>query len=145
MAFNRSIASFFAAGFALVAYCYGQAPATGYQALVKDAKARIREVNVDQLKAMAEAKEKYLLVDVREDREWATGHAAGALHIGRGILEREIEAKAPDKSAKIVLYCAGGSRSALAADALQKMGYTNVFSLAGGMGAYSKAGMPVEK
>ncbi len=146
MALNRFVASFFAAGLGLAACCYAQArPGFGYQALVRDAKTRIREVNTGQLKAMIQAGERLLLVDVREDKEWDAGRAAKALHIGRGVLEREIEVKAPDKSAKIVLYCGGGFRSALAADTLQKMGYTNVFSLAGGMGAYTKAGLPVEK
>jgi len=90
-------------------------------------------------------KRKPLLVDTREDNEWSVGHAAGALHLSKGIIERDIEAKVPDKSTLMVLYCGGGFRSALAADALQKMGYTNVISLDGGWRAWQQAGMPVER
>src|SRR5216683_2521547 len=88
---------------------------------------------------------KAVLIDVREDSEWAAGHAAGAVHIGKGVIERDIESKVSQKDAKLVLYCGGGSRSALAADALMKMGYSNVFSLAGGLGAYKAAALPLEK
>ena len=119
--------------------------ATAYQALVQDAKSRIKEVNVDQLKALKTSGDNFTLIDVREDSEWTAGHAAGATHISKGIIERDIEAKIPQKSAKLVLYCGGGSRSALAADVLMKMGYTNVVSLEGGMNAYKTAGMPTEK
>ena len=87
----------------------------------------------------------HLLIDVREDNEWAAGHAAGAIHLGKGIIERDIESKVPDKSATMVLYCGGGFRSALAADALQKMGYQNAISLDGGWRAWNAAGLPVEK
>ena len=132
--------------------CFAQQPTappkpvggSGFQALVKDAKSRIKEVNIDQLKQMREAGAKFLLVDVREDSEWSAGHAAGATHLGRGILERDIEAKVSQKDDKIILYCGGGARSALAADTLQKMGYTNVYSLSGGMSAYKSAGLPLE-
>jgi rhodanese-related sulfurtransferase len=117
----------------------------GFQALVKDAKTRIKEMNIDQFKSMSTSGEKFTLIDVREDSEWSAGHAAGAVHLSKGAIERDIESKAPDKGAKLVLYCGGGARSALAADSLQKMGYTNVFSLDGGLNAYKKADLPVEK
>jgi rhodanese-related sulfurtransferase len=127
--------------FAIAAICFGQ----NYQALVKDAKTRVKEVSVDQLKALQSSGDKFTLVDVREDSEWTTGHAAGALHLSRGVIERDIEGKVPQKDAKLVLYCHSGSRSALAADSLMKMGYSNVYSLAGGITAYQSAGLPVEK
>jgi rhodanese-related sulfurtransferase len=92
-----------------------------------------------------EAKEPHLLVDVREDNEFAAGHATGAVHLGKGIIERDIEAKVPDKGTRLVLYCGGGFRSALAADNLQKMGYTDAISLDGGWKAWQQAGLPVEK
>ena len=126
----------------LAAACFAQAPT--FQDMVKDAKTRIKEMSAEQLKAATESKEKLVLIDVREESEWAAGHAAAAVLIPRGVLEARIASKAPDKAAKIVLYCAGGFRSALATDTLQKMGYTDVYSLAGGFGAYSKAGLPVE-
>ena len=113
--------------------------------VVNDAKSRVRELTVDQLKHKRAAGDKFVLVDVREDSEWSAGHAAGAVHIGKGVIERDIEAKVPDTSTEIVLYCGGGFRSAMAADSLQKMGYTNVLSLAGGWRDYQQAGMPVEK
>jgi len=122
-----------------------QAPSSGYAALVKDAKTRIKEINVDEYKKLSTSGDKVLLVDVREDSEWTDGHAASAVHMSKGVIEREIESKVPKKDAKVVLYCGGGSRSALAADALQKMGYTNVFSLDGGFTAYKMAGLPTEK
>ncbi len=118
---------------------------SGFQALVKDAKTRIREMDVAQLKALESSGDAFTLIDVREDSEWAEGHAKGAIHIGRGVIERDIETRVPEKAAKIVLYCRGGHRSALAADALMKMGYSNVFSLAGGMTAYRSAGLLIEK
>ena len=122
-----------------------QAPSSGYASLVKDAKTRIKEINIDGYKKLSSSGEKVLLVDVREDNEWTDGHAASAVHMSKGVIEREIESKVPKKDAKVVLYCGGGSRSALAADALQKMGYTNIFSLDGGFTAYKKAGLPTEK
>jgi rhodanese-related sulfurtransferase len=128
--------------FALCSAAFGQ---SSFGEMVKDAKTRIREVDSAAIERMQKAGEAYLLVDVREDSEWDAGHAKGAVHVGRGVLERDIEKKVADKRAKIVLYCGGGARSALAADVLQKMGYTDVYSLAGGFGAYSKAGLPVEK
>jgi len=117
----------------------------GYHALVQDAKTRIKEMNVEQLKELQSSAEKFTLIDVREDNEWTAGHATGAMHLSKGVIERDIEAKVPQKDAKLVLYCGSGSRSALAADALMKMGYSNVFSLAGGIGAYKNAGLPTEK
>lgn len=115
----------------------------GFLALVNDAKSRVKEVNIDQYQAMRS--EPHLLIDTREESEWAAGHAAGAMHLGKGVIERDIETKVPDKSAKLVLYCGGGYRSALVADALQKMGYTDAISLDGGWRAYTGAGLPVEK
>src|ERR1700735_1359796 len=91
------------------------------------------------------AKEATVLISVREDKEWTAGHAAGAIHLGKGIIERDIETKVPDKSTTLVLYCGGGFRSALAADALRQMGYENPISLDGGWRAWTGAGLPVEK
>ena len=112
--------------------------------IVNDAKTRIKEVSVaetrNRLSDNAEAK----LIDVREDNEWDTAHAAGAIHLGKGIIERDIESTVPDKSAELILYCGGGYRSALAADVLQSMGYTNVYSMAGGWKAWQESGAPVE-
>jgi len=113
--------------------------------LVNDAKTRVKEVDIEGYKKMVAAHEKHILVDTREDSEWAAGHAGGAVHLSKGVIERDIETKVPDKSAKLVLYCGGGFRSALAADNLQKMGYTNVISLDGGWRAYQGSGLPVEK
>ena len=113
--------------------------------LVNDAKSRIREINIEQYKKMLSSREPHLLIDVREDSEWAAGHAAGSLHLGKGIIERDIETKVPEKKATLVLYCGGGFRSALAGDALRIMGYSNVISLDGGWRAYQEAGLPVEK
>jgi rhodanese-related sulfurtransferase len=115
----------------------------GFLALVNDAKSRIREIGIDEYQKMP--RESHLLIDVREDHEWAAGHAAGAVHLSKGIIERDIENQVPDKSAAMVLYCGGGFRSALATDALRRMGYTNVISLNGGWRAWNEAGLPVEK
>ena len=117
----------------------------GFLKLVDEAKARVQQTDMDGYKKMLDSGEKPLLIDVREDNEWAAAHAAGAIHLGKGIIERNIETRVPDKSMKMVLYCGGGYRSALAADALQQMGYTNVISLDGGWRAWQSAGMPVEK
>ena len=119
--------------------------ATGFLKLVDDAKTRVRECTVEDVRRSREGKEPFHLVDVREDGEWNAAHAAGSIHLGKGIIERDIEKTIPDRGAKIVLYCGGGFRSALAGDALQKMGYTNIYSLAGGWRAWNEAGMPVEK
>jgi len=113
--------------------------------LVNDAKARVKETNVEDVKRRMEAGEKFLLVDVREDNEWANGHVPKAVHLGRGIIERDIEASVPDTSTKMILYCGGGFRSALVADNLQKMGYTNVESMDGGWKGWLAAGLPTAK
>ena len=113
--------------------------------LVNDAKSRIRESTVDDVKQDNESGQEFVLADTREESEWVAGHAAGAIHLGKGIIERDIESAVPDTSKKIVLYCGGGYRSALAADALQKMGYSNVYSLAGGWRAWKAAEVPVER
>ena len=112
--------------------------------LVEDAKSRIRETTVDEVNNDLDAAADFVLVDTREESEWAAGHAAGAIHLGKGIIERDIEKTIPDASKKIVLYCGGGFRSALAADALEKMGYRNVYSLAGGWRAWKAAALPIE-
>ena len=116
-----------------------------FLAIVEDAKSRIRETTVDDVRQAFAGKEDFVLVDTREESEWAAGHAAGSIHLGKGVIERDIEQAIPDSAKKIVLYCGGGFRSALAADTLQKMGYRNVYSLAGGWRAWKAAAMPVEK
>ena len=116
----------------------------GFLALVEDAKSRIREVSVaETLKAVNGGDAR--LIDVREESEWAEGHAKGADHLSKGIIERDIEKVVPDKDAELILYCGGGYRGALAADALQKMGYTNVASMAGGWRAWLEANAPTER
>ena len=112
--------------------------------LVTDAKTRVKETNVAEVKRRMGSGEKFLLVDVREDHEWAKGHLPGAVHLGRGIIERDIETHMPDTGAKMILYCGGGFRSALVADNLQKMGYTNVESMDGGWRGWTEAGLPTE-
>ena len=119
--------------------------AQGFLGLVNDAKSRVKQIDIDGYKKMASAAEAHLLIDVREDNEWNAGHAAGAIHLGKGIIERDIEGQVPDHNATLVLYCGGGYRSALAADALQQMGYTKVISLDGGWRAWNEAGLPVAK
>ena len=116
----------------------------GFLKLVNDAKSRINEVSVEDARARIGADPNARLIDVREDNEWQTAHAAGAEHLGKGIIERDIETMVPDKSTELILYCGGGYRSALACDALQKMGYTNVWSMAGGWKAWQESGAPVE-
>jgi len=117
----------------------------GFLKLVNEAKSRIRETDIEGFNRMLANGEKPLLVDTREESEWAAGHAAGAVHISKGVIERDIEAKVPDKKTPMVLYCGGGFRSALAAEALQKMGYSNVISLDGGWRAWQQSGLPVER
>jgi rhodanese-related sulfurtransferase len=117
----------------------------GFMKLVNEAKSRIRETDINGYKKMLADGQKAVLIDVREDNEWVAGHAAGAMHLGKGIIERDIELKVPDKQTRLVLYCGGGFRSALAGDALRQMGYTNVISLDGGWRAYQESGLPVEK
>jgi rhodanese-related sulfurtransferase len=116
-----------------------------FQALVKEAKTRVREIGADQLGVLQKADPSSVLVDVREDNEWDKSRIPGAIHVGRGVLEVNIESRVPQKATPIVVYCQGGGRSAVAADVLTKMGYTNVTSLAGGMAAYLAAGLPVDK
>lgn len=113
--------------------------------LVNETKARVTETNVAGVKRRMDAGEKFVLVDVREDHEWAQGHLPGAVHLGKGIIERDIEARVPDTGAKVVLYCGGGFRSALVADNLQKMGYTSVESMDGGWRGWLEAGLPTAK
>jgi rhodanese-related sulfurtransferase len=116
-----------------------------FLALVNDARSRVKEMNIEEYKALRESGEPHLLIDVREESEWNAGHAAGAMHLGKGVIERDVEAKVPDRNTAMVLYCGGGYRSALAADNLRKMGYENVISLDGGWRAWSSAALPVEK
>ena len=116
----------------------------GFLKVVDDAKSRIREVSVAQTQQRMGSNTQAKLIDVREDNEWNDAHAAGAIHLGKGIIERDIETTVPDKDTELILYCGGGYRSALAADVLQKMGYTNVFSMAGGWKAWKEAGGEVE-
>jgi rhodanese-related sulfurtransferase len=116
----------------------------GFLKLVDDAKSRIREVTVEETRARLATDEGVRLIDVREDSEWQAAHASGSEHFGRGIIERDIEHEVPDKAAELILYCGGGYRSALAADSLQRMGYTNVFSMAGGWKAWKEAGAPID-
>ena len=117
----------------------------GFLKLVDDAKSRIRQIDIEGYKKMVAAQAPHVLVDTREDREWADGHVAGAVHLSKGIIERDIEATYPDKATGLVLYCGGGFRSALAADNLQRMGYTNVVSLDGGWRVLKESGLPTEK
>jgi len=117
----------------------------GFLKLVNDAKNRIRELTVDETRERMQADKSVRLIDVREDNEWEAAHAAGAEHLGKGIIERDIEAEVPDKTTELILYCGGGFRSALAADVLQQMAYTNVFSMAGGWKAWKDSGAPVTK
>jgi rhodanese-related sulfurtransferase len=117
----------------------------GFLNIVNDAKSRVPETNVAEVKRRLDAGEKFHLVDVREDSEWAKGHLPGAQHLSKGVIERDIESAIPDKNAEIVLYCGGGFRSALAADNLQKMGYKNVISMDGGWRGWTEAGHPTQK
>jgi rhodanese-related sulfurtransferase len=110
--------------------------------LVQGAKKRVKETHVADVKRRIEAGEKFLLVDVREDNEWAKGHLPGAVHLSKGVIERDIEQMVPDPSKKLILYCGGGFRSALVADNLQKMGYSNVESMDGGWKGWLDAGLP---
>jgi rhodanese-related sulfurtransferase len=121
------------------------AHAPAFLALVNDAKTRVRETDVQGYLAMKESGEPHLLIDTREESEWNAGHIPGARHLGKGIIERDIESAVQDKSTTLVLYCGGGFRSALAGDNLQKMGYTNVISMDGGWKGWTAAGLPVEK
>jgi len=116
-----------------------------FVAIVEEAKSRVTEISAEETRARQERGDDLLLIDTREDLEWAAGHAAGAVHCGKGVIERDIEKLVPDTARELVLYCGGGYRSALAADALQKMGYTNVKSMAGGWRSWNELGLPVER
>src|SRR6266436_1418410 len=113
--------------------------------VVNDAKSRVKETGVDEVKERLERGEKILLVDVREESEFAKDHLPGAIHLGKGVIERDVEARVPDLNTPMVLYCGGGFRSALAADNLQKMGYTSVFSMDGGIRAWRERGFPLTR
>ena len=116
----------------------------GFLKIVDDAKSRVREVSVADTQQRMRENSDMKLIDVREDNEWDAAHATGAIHLGKGIIERDIETTVPDKGTELILYCGGGYRSALAADVLQRMGYTNVFSMAGGWKAWKESGGEVE-
>jgi rhodanese-related sulfurtransferase len=116
----------------------------GFLKIVNEAKSRIRQIDIEGYKKILAEGRKPLLVDVREDREFEAAHAKGAVHIGKGVIERDIESKVPEKTTPMVLYCGGGYRSALAADVLQQMGYTDVISLDGGWRAIQASGLPLE-
>ena len=117
----------------------------GFLAIVEDAKKRIREIDIEEYKRLRSAGEAGQLVDVREESEFAAMHAEGAVHLSKGVIERDIETRFPDKDSKLVLYCGGGFRSALATDNLQRMGYRNVISLDGGWRAIEASGLPLSK
>jgi rhodanese-related sulfurtransferase len=116
----------------------------GFLALVNDAKSRVRQFSIDEYRARVGRGESYVLIDTREDNEWALGHLPGAIHLGKGIIERDIEKAVGDKQAPIVCYCGGGFRSALVCDNLRRMGYTNGISLDGGIREWTEQGLPVE-
>lgn len=117
----------------------------GFLDIVKDSKKRVRETTPEEIRRRQERGERFYLVDVREDSEWERGRALGALHLGKGVIERDVERAIPDRDAEIVLYCGGGYRSALAADSLQRMGYTNVISMDGGWKRWKELGFPTEQ
>jgi rhodanese-related sulfurtransferase len=119
--------------------------APGFLALVEDALKRVKEIDIQGYLAMREAGTPHILIDTREESEWGRGHLPGAIHLGKGIIERDIEAKVPEKETTLVLYCGGGYRSALAGDNLLKMGYTDVISMDGGWRGWNEAGLPVER
>jgi rhodanese-related sulfurtransferase len=119
--------------------------APGFLKIVNDAKTRVKESDVREVKARLDRGDTLILVDTREESEWARGHLPNAIHSGKGVIERDIEKQVPDKAAPLVLYCGGGFRSALAADNLQKMGYTNVISMDGGWRGWNEAGFPTTK
>ena len=116
----------------------------GFLKLVNQAKARVKETTPEAVRRRQQAGETFHFIDVREDAEWQAGRASGAAHLGKGIIERDIEGMVPDHDAEIILYCGGGYRSALAADALQQMGYTNVISMDGGWKRWKELGYPTE-
>lgn len=120
------------------------AHANGFLNLVNDAKSRVQQINIAEYAKMREEGTPHILIDTREDSEWNAGHAKGAIHLGKGVIERDIEAQVPDHDATLVLYCGGGFRSALAADNIQKMGYAHAISLDGGWKAWKENGLPTE-
>jgi len=113
--------------------------------IVDDARSRVKETNVEEVKSKLDRGEKFLLVDVREESEFAKDHLPGAIHLGKGVIERDIESRVPDLNTQMVLYCGGGFRSAMAADNLQKMGYTNVFSMDGGVRGWREKNFPLTR
>jgi len=113
--------------------------------IVEDARSRVKETNVEEVKSKLDRGEKFLLVDVREESEFAKDHLPGAVHLGKGVIERDIESRVPDLNTQMVLYCGGGFRSAMAADNLQKMGYTNVFSMDGGVRGWREKNFPLAR
>ena|ERR1041384_2263920 len=117
----------------------------GFLDLVNDAKSRVKEIDIEGYKKLRQDGAPHILVDTREEGEWASGHVLGAVHLSKGVIERDIETKVPDKATKLVLYCGGGFRSALVADNLQKMGYTDAISLDGGWRALKDSGLELEK
>jgi rhodanese-related sulfurtransferase len=117
----------------------------GFLKLVSEAKGRVQEIDVPAYLEMRKSGEAHMLVDTREDNEWTAGHVAGAVHLSKGVIERDIETKVPNFETKLILYCGGGFRSALVADNLQKMGYTNAISLDGGWRELKESGLPLEK
>ena len=121
---------------------HGHSPA--FLALVNDAKTHIREFTIEEYLRRLDAGETWVLIDIREDDEWKVDRIPGAIHIGRGVLERDLEARFPEKSTPLVLQCGGGFRSALSAEALQRMGYTNVISLDGGIRGWKQRALPIE-
>jgi rhodanese-related sulfurtransferase len=123
----------------------GKQHAPAFLKIVTEAKKHVQECTVADVKNRMDRKESFQLIDVREDREWEAGHLPGAIHLGKGIIERDIEKTIPDTSAPLVLYCGGGFRSALAAKNLQEMGYANVISMDGGFGGWKTAGLPIEQ
>jgi rhodanese-related sulfurtransferase len=123
----------------------GKQHAPGFLKIVQDAKTRVTECTVADVKKRLDAGETFTVVDVREESEYAAGHVPGAVHLGKGVIERDIEKTIPDPATALVLYCGGGFRSALAADNIQKMGYTNVISMDGGWRGWTEGGYPTEK
>ena len=117
----------------------------GFLKVVNDAKSRVRETNVEEVKSRLDSGDKFTLVDVREESEYAKDHLPGAIHLGKGVIERDIEERIPDHATPLILYCGGGFRSALAADNLQKMGYTNILSMDGGVRGWRERGYPFVK
>ena len=117
----------------------------GFLKIVAEAKSHIKELTLDQVLEKMRAKHAFIFVDTREDEEWKAGRAQGAIHLGKGVIERDVEGVIPDKNAEIILYCGGGFRSALAAESLQRMGYTNVFSMDGGIKAWRDRKLPEDK